>query len=55
MVFAFATKHMKYSPKVETILIQTNLSKSNIVIPSTIQWKDITLPEEWVLEGATQP
>ena len=38
-----------------TILLQTDLSKSNVVIPITIQLKDATLPEEWILKGATQP
>ena len=46
---------LKHSPKGETILLQTDLTKSNAVIPRTIQWKDVTLPEEWILEGATQP
>ena len=55
MVFTFATKHLKHSPKGETIILQIDLSKSNTVIPRTIQWKDVTLPEEWILEGATQP
>ncbi|KAH9696559.1 Integrase catalytic domain-containing protein [Citrus sinensis] len=31
------------------------MSKANTVIPKPIQWKDITLPDEWILEGATQP
>ncbi|KAH9795991.1 hypothetical protein KPL71_005389 [Citrus sinensis] len=30
------------------------MSKANTVIPKPIQWKDITLPDEWILEGATQ-
>ena len=31
------------------------VDSSNAVIPRTIQWKDVTLPEEWILEGAAQP
>ena len=46
MASAFATKHLKHSLKGETILLQIGLSKSNMIIPRTIQWKDITLLEE---------
>ncbi|KAH9685850.1 hypothetical protein KPL70_014127 [Citrus sinensis] len=28
---------------------------SNTVIPKPIQWKDVHLPEEWILEGAAPP
>ncbi|KAH9734867.1 hypothetical protein KPL71_017543 [Citrus sinensis] len=31
------------------------MSKANTVIPKPIQWKDINLPDEWILEGATAP
>ena len=31
------------------------MSKANIVIPKPIQWKDVNLPDEWILEGATAP
>ncbi|KAH9769863.1 hypothetical protein KPL71_012168 [Citrus sinensis] len=33
----------------------TDLSKANTVIPRPIQWKDVNLPEEWILDGATEP
>ncbi|KAH9723797.1 hypothetical protein KPL70_007262 [Citrus sinensis] len=33
----------------------TDLSRANTVIPKSIQWKDINLPEEWILEGAAPP
>ncbi|KAH9763475.1 hypothetical protein KPL70_001186 [Citrus sinensis] len=33
----------------------TDLSKANTVIPKPIQWKDVNLPEEWILEGAAPP
>ncbi|KAH9718252.1 hypothetical protein KPL71_022148 [Citrus sinensis] len=39
----------------ETLLLQTDLSKANMVIPKSIQWKDIHLPDEWILEGAAPP
>lgn len=50
----FANKHKFQSQKGETLLLQTNLSKSNIVVSRAIQRKDITLPEDWVLERASQ-
>ncbi|KAH9792879.1 hypothetical protein KPL71_004329 [Citrus sinensis] len=31
------------------------MSRANIVIPRPIQWKDVNLPEEWILEGAAPP
>ncbi|KAH9658915.1 hypothetical protein KPL70_023666 [Citrus sinensis] len=36
-------------------LPKTDLSKANTVIPKHIQWKDVNLPDEWILEGATAP
>ncbi|KAH9723118.1 hypothetical protein KPL70_006982 [Citrus sinensis] len=33
----------------------TDLSKANTIIPKPIQWKDVNLPEEWILEGAAPP
>ena len=52
---AFATKY-KLQPKLgETRFLQTDLTKTNTVIPKTIQWKDITLPDEWILEGIVPP
>ncbi|KAH9672894.1 hypothetical protein KPL70_017906 [Citrus sinensis] len=36
-------------------LPKTDLSKANIVIPKLIQWKDVNLPDEWIMEGATAP
>ena len=35
--------------------MQTDLSRANTVIPKPIQWKDVHLPEEWILEGAAPP
>jgi hypothetical protein len=55
MFSAFASKHKFQSQRDETLLLQTDLSKSNTVVPRAIQWKDVTLPKEWILEGATQP
>ncbi|KAH9696695.1 hypothetical protein KPL71_023272 [Citrus sinensis] len=33
----------------------TDLSSANTVIPKPIQWKDVNLPEEWILEGIAPP
>ncbi|KAH9686899.1 hypothetical protein KPL70_014561 [Citrus sinensis] len=49
------TQHKYQSKRDETLLLQTDLSKANTVIPKPIQWKDVNLPEEWILEGAAPP
>ncbi|KAH9678850.1 hypothetical protein KPL71_025882 [Citrus sinensis] len=36
-------------------IIVTDLSRANTVIPKPIQWKDVNLLEEWILEGAAPP
>ena len=55
MVSTFSTQHRFQSKRDETLLLQTDLSRANAVIPKPIQWKDINLPEEWILEGAAPP
>ena len=55
MISAFNTQHKFQSKRDETLLLQTDMSKANTVIPKPIQWKDINLPDEWILEGATAP
>ncbi|KAH9803221.1 hypothetical protein KPL71_001681 [Citrus sinensis] len=55
MISAFSTQHKYQSKRDETLLLQTDLSKANTVIPKQIQWKDVNLPEEWILEGAAPP
>ncbi|KAH9658340.1 hypothetical protein KPL70_023450 [Citrus sinensis] len=55
MISAFSTQHKFQSKRYGTLLLQTNLSKANTVIPKPIQWKDVNLPNEWILEGATAP
>ncbi|KAH9761749.1 hypothetical protein KPL70_000556 [Citrus sinensis] len=55
MVSAFSTQHKFQSKRDETLLLQTDLSKANNVIPKPIQWKDVNLLEEWILEGAAPP
>ncbi|KAH9781409.1 hypothetical protein KPL71_008454 [Citrus sinensis] len=55
MITAFSTQHKFQSKRDETLLLQTDLSRANTVIPKPIQWKDVNLPEEWILEGADPP
>ncbi|KAH9716045.1 hypothetical protein KPL71_021316 [Citrus sinensis] len=55
MISAFSTQHKYQSKRDETLLLQTDLSKANMVIPKPIQWKDVHLPDEWILEGAAPP
>ena len=55
MFSAFANKHKFQSQKGETLLLQTDLSRSNTVVLKAIQWKDISPPEDWILEGAAPP
>ncbi|MBA0643890.1 hypothetical protein Goklo_028140, partial [Gossypium klotzschianum] len=43
------------NPKGETLLIETNTSRSQITIPIAIQWHEINLPDTWKLEGAIDP
>lgn len=39
-------------PLNETILIETNFSKSNIITRRSIKWEEITFPENWIIEKA---
>ncbi|KAH9734911.1 hypothetical protein KPL71_017560 [Citrus sinensis] len=55
MTSAFSTQHKFQSKRDETLLLQTDLSKANTVVPKPIQWKDVNLPEEWILEGIAPP
>ena len=55
MISAFSTQHRFQSKRDETLLLQTDLSKANTVILKSIQWKDVNLPDEWILEGAAPP
>ncbi|KAH9714172.1 hypothetical protein KPL71_020570 [Citrus sinensis] len=55
MISAFSTQHKFQSKREETLLLQIDLSRANTVIPKPIQWKDVHLLEEWILEGAAPP
>jgi len=37
----------------KTTLFLTDETKANVIVPKTIQWSDITLPEKWALEKST--
>lgn len=44
--------HM-YDCKDKTILLEINLLKSDVAIPRTIMWMDITPPSSWILDVAS--
>ncbi|KAL4199650.1 hypothetical protein AMTRI_Chr03g145930 [Amborella trichopoda] len=46
---------LKLDQKDQTILFQTNIEKSNMIVPKTIKWSDIILPQSWALQNANQP
>ena len=39
----------------ETTLIQTTDSRSNIQVPKTLQWSEVTFPKNWTLENENYP
>ncbi|KAL4195596.1 hypothetical protein AMTRI_Chr05g65450 [Amborella trichopoda] len=39
----------------QTIFFQTNMEKSNTIIPKTISWSDIILPQTWSIHNENQP
>ena len=43
------------SPKGKTLLLQASTSDSHINVPTKINWKDIRLPNQWLLRNVTQP
>ncbi|PPD98630.1 hypothetical protein GOBAR_DD04341 [Gossypium barbadense] len=49
------TKALLQSPKGETLLIETDTTRSHTTILRTIQWHEINLLDKWKLEGATDP
>ncbi|KAM7462317.1 hypothetical protein LguiA_030438 [Lonicera macranthoides] len=51
----FSPNAKRYDPKSKTTLIETNLLKSDIVVPRTIKWNEIEMPEQWLLEAAAPP
>ncbi|PPD81363.1 hypothetical protein GOBAR_DD21711 [Gossypium barbadense] len=55
MYYVVNTKALLQSTKGETLLIETDTTRSHTTIPRTIQWHEINLPGKWKLEGATDP
>ncbi|XP_021295254.1 uncharacterized protein LOC110424886 isoform X1 [Herrania umbratica] len=47
------TQALIHSPKGETLLIQTDMTRSHTVIPRTIQWHQVQLPNRWKIKRAT--
>ncbi|KAM7466334.1 hypothetical protein LguiB_013896 [Lonicera macranthoides] len=45
----------RYDPKGKTTIIETNILKSDIVVPRTIKWNEIEMPEQWLLEAVAPP
>ena len=52
---AFNTGALRTQNKGETILFQTDFSKSHLSIPKSISWNQVTLPPQWVLPKALPP
>ena len=46
MISTFATRSRFHSKKGQSFLIQTDMTKANVVIPKPIQWSQITLPQD---------
>ena len=42
-------------PSDKTLLIQCSIPDAKVQVPKMIQWKDINLPKEWLLEREAQP
>ena len=43
------------SPKRKTLLLQASTSDSHVNVPTQINWKDVKLPNRWLLKNVTQP
>jgi hypothetical protein len=42
------------SPKGKTLLLQANSSDSHVKVPTQIEWKDVKLPNKWLLKNVTE-
>ena len=42
------------SPKGKTLLLQANTDDSHVNVPTQINWKDVRLPNKWLLRNVTQ-
>ena len=45
MMSTFNTKSRFHSKKGKTLLLQTDMTKANVVIPKPIQWSQVILPQ----------
>ena len=43
------------SPKGKTLLLQASTSDSHVKVPTQIKWKDVKLPNKWLLKNVTEP
>jgi hypothetical protein len=43
------------SPKGKTLLLQASTSDSHVKVPAQIEWKDVKLPNKWLLKNVAQP
>jgi hypothetical protein len=43
------------SPKGKTLLLQASTEDSHVNVPTQIEWKDVKLPNKWLLKNVTQP
>ncbi|KAJ0011325.1 hypothetical protein Pint_33102 [Pistacia integerrima] len=55
MQSAFETRAINHDQKGHIVLFQTDLTRSNIIVPKTINWDQIALPEDWGLANAVIP
>lgn len=55
MQSAFETRVVRHDKKGRTIIFQADLNRSNIIVPKTITWDQITLPEDWGLDRVVTP
>ena len=42
------------SPKGKTLLLQASSSDSQVKVPTQIEWKDVKLPNKWLLKNVTE-
>ncbi|KAF2318289.1 hypothetical protein GH714_004575 [Hevea brasiliensis] len=45
----------KLTPKGTTTFFVTDLQKGNLVVPKSIAWEQVNLPDSWILEEAIPP
>ena len=48
----YASRVLLKPQKGETTLFITDMTKTNVSLPITIKWDEVTLPEKWVMDKA---